>query len=159
MLDTSRRTIATLTAAACLGGGGWAIAADSSGDAATSTPGTTATVPAASGTAPVPGSRPVHTPANAEALAKITAAVEAKLPGATVDRASETADGYKVHVTASDGTRKRVMLSSEFAVTEVADAPAGGRGGPCPDGASSGASGETPPAEAAPPATDAEGSN
>ena len=31
MLDTTKRTIATLTAAACLGGAGWAIASSSNG--------------------------------------------------------------------------------------------------------------------------------
>lgn len=38
MLDTSKRTIATLTAAACLGAGGWAMAASTSGTAPTTTP-------------------------------------------------------------------------------------------------------------------------
>lgn len=161
MLNTSRRTIATLTAAACLGAGGWALAGGSSNPAAsTGSNGSTTTLTAGRDGGPSGAAR---TPLTADQLAKITAAVTAKLPGATVDRARASADGFHAHVTTSDDASKRVTLSSDFAVTEIADAPAGGGPGgrDCPNGpggAPGGApapdGGPTIPAPATTPSTD-----
>jgi uncharacterized membrane protein YkoI len=71
------------------------------------------------------------TTASAAELAKVKAAVVAKLSGATVERAMKAPDGtFHAHVTKSDGTHVHVTLSSAFAVTAVETRPAGGRGGP-----------------------------
>ena len=151
MLDTTKRTIATLTAAACLGGGGWAIASSSNGSAgtATSTDATSATDSAiAAGAAvygaPSQGQQPQQTEVTGDAAAKITAAVLAKVPGATIERIEQDAQGYHAHITTSDGTRATVRVNAQFAVTavEAGRGPGGmpgdggrpGGGGPCPDG-------------------------
>jgi uncharacterized membrane protein YkoI len=83
---------------------------------------------------------------------QVKAAVLAKLPGATVERASTETDGkstdaYEVHATKADGTRVEVLLDSSYAVTAVNAGHGrghrgdhgrhGGPGGP-------GGSGETP---------------
>jgi len=54
-------------------------------------------------------------------LAKVTAAVEAKEPGATIDRAETDADGgvYEAHITKADGTRATVKFDADFNVTSV----------------------------------------
>jgi uncharacterized membrane protein YkoI len=127
MLDTTKRTIATLTAAACLGGAGWAIASSSNGSSgsSTSTDSTAATdsaIAANTGTATYgapQGQRPQQTEVTGDAAAKITAAVLAKVPGATIERIEQDAQGYHAHITGSDGTRATVRLNAQFAVTAV----------------------------------------
>ena len=54
---------------------------------------------------------------------KATAAAQAAVPGATVDRAETDADGaaYEVHMTKADGTKVTVKLDSNFAVTGTID--------------------------------------
>lgn len=126
MLDTTKRTIATLTAAACLGGGGWAIASSSSASSGGSTsPASTtgadssiATGTAAYG-APPQGQRPQQTQVTGEAAQKVTAAVLAKVPGATIERVEQDAQGYHAHITKPDGTRATVRVNAQFAVTAV----------------------------------------
>jgi hypothetical protein len=53
--------------------------------------------------------------------AKATAAAEAAVPGATVERAETDAEGaaYEVHMTKSDGSEVTVKLDSSFTVTET----------------------------------------
>lgn len=118
MMNQSKKALATLTTAAILGGGSWALAAKSS----TSTSGTQAQPPAGAPQEQVTG----------DALAKITAAVTAKVPGATVDRAEKDAQGFHAHITKSDGTRARVQLDADYNVTSVsADrGMRGAKGGP-----------------------------
>lgn len=138
MLDTTKRTLATLTAAACLGGGGWAIAS-----AATSGSSTTTTTTGSSAAAVTPGGPPQGAPRQSEVTgetaAKIRAAVLAKVPGATVERVEKDPQGYHAHITKSDGTRATVRLDAQLAVTAVdAGGPAGpgghrGPGGQRPD--------------------------
>ena len=167
MLDTTKRTIATLTAAACLGGGGWAIASSSNGTSGGSTspaPTTAADSSIAAGTATYgapPQGQPPQAEVTGDAAAKVNAAVLAEVPGATIDRVEQDAQGYHAHITKSDGTRATVFLNAQFAVTAVeagrgpggGPGPAGGPGGPCPDrGAQSGgggSSGESPAPAAA----------
>jgi hypothetical protein len=168
MLDTTKRTIATLTAAACLGGGGWAIASSSNGSSGGSTPASTTAADSsiAAGTATYgapPQGQPQQAEVTGDAAAKVEAAVLAKVPGATIDRVEQDAQGYHAHITKSDGTRATVFLNAQFAVTAVeagrgpggGPGPAGGPGGPCPDrgaqdGGGGGSSGESPaPAAAA----------
>jgi hypothetical protein len=105
--------------------------------AQTTDPSTTApaaTAPAATDPAP---SGPHHangvteTPLTGDELARATAAAQAAVPGATVDRAETDADGatYEVHMTKADATRVTVKLDGNFAVTATeTDA---GRGGGC----------------------------
>ncbi len=139
MLDTTKRTIATLTAAACLGGAGWAIASGSNGTdgAAASGPSTSATDSSIAASTPgaaaygVPqGQRPQQTQVTGDAAAKIKAAVLAKVPGATIDRVEQDAQGYHAHITKSDGTRATVRVNAQFAVTAVETGGPGGHGGP-----------------------------
>jgi hypothetical protein len=149
MLTTTKRTIATLTAAACLGGAGWAIAdagnSSGSGTASSSDPSTaavtaspvaaaaqTATTPSTPGTqqgqpgGPPPGGgqRPDEKLLTGDDAAKAKAAALAKLPGSTVDRVETDADGggvYEAHVTKSDGSRATVLFDKDFNVTSVLD--------------------------------------
>jgi hypothetical protein len=55
--------------------------------------------------------------------AKVTAAAQAAVPGATIDRIETDADGdaYEAHVTKEDGTDATVKLDANFAVTSVQD--------------------------------------
>ena len=128
MLDTTKRTIATLTAAACLGGAGWALASNSNGTdgttaSGTSTAGTDSSIAASTAGTPAygppQGQRPQQTQVTGEAAEKIKAAVLAKVPGATIDRVEQDAQGYHAHITKSDGTRATVRVNAQFAVTAV----------------------------------------
>ena len=141
MLDTTKRTIATLTAAACLGGAGWAIASGSNGSDGTSASGTStsatdstiaASTTAAAAYGAPQGQRPQQTQVTGDAAAKIKAAVLAKVPGATIDRVEQDAQGYHAHITKPDGTRATVRVNAQFAVTAVETGGPGGpgRGGP-----------------------------
>lgn len=130
MLDSTKKTIAILTAAGCLGAGGWALAADSSPTATTSA---IQTAQAQYGAPQGMGQEQV-TGATAD---KVKAAVVAKLPGATVLRVEKDAAGYHAHVTKADGTHARVVVDANFAVTAVQEGgpgAGGGTGGPCAGG-------------------------
>lgn len=68
-----------------------------------------------------------------DALTKVTDAIAAKYPGATIERAFPTPDGgYIAHAITADG-EKYVTLGANFAVTGEQSEP-GGPGGPRPDG-------------------------
>jgi hypothetical protein len=164
MLDTTKRTIATLTAAACLGGAGWAIASSSNGSSGSSvsTESAAATDTAIAANATAYGAPPQQREVTGDAAEKITAAVLAKVPGATIERIEQDAQGYHAHITKSDGTRATVRVNAQFAVTAVeagrgpgGPGQGGGPGGPCPEdgaqgGGGGGSSGESPaPAAAA----------
>jgi hypothetical protein len=62
-----------------------------------------------------------ETPLTGDDLAKVTAGVEAKVPGATIDRAETDADGdaYEAHITKADGTEATVKFDASFNVTNV----------------------------------------
>lgn len=64
-----------------------------------------------------------ETPLTGDDLAKVTAGVQAKVPGATIDRAETDADGdaFEAHITKSDGTKATVKFDASFNVTSVAD--------------------------------------
>lgn len=137
MLDSSKRTIATLTAAACLGAGGWAMAASTNGTATTATTAastsSSTTAPQGqygpppgaqqNGQAPGPGaSFPGEKLLTGDDAAKAKAAALAKLPGATIVRVETDAnDGgaYEAHVTKSDGSQAIVIMDKNFTVTNV----------------------------------------
>src|SRR5262245_14401185 len=68
------------------------------------------------------GPRRDETALTGDALAKVTAAAKAKLPGATIDRVETDADGhaaYEAHVTQADGTPATVYVDSSFNVVSV----------------------------------------
>ena len=144
MLQTTKRTIATLTAAACLGSAGWAIAGTSSGSSSTagqaSRSTATDTAIAASSTAATttptaPQGRPAQQSVTGAAAEKIRAAVLAKVPGATIDRVEQDPQRYHVHITRSDGTRATARVNAQFEVTSVeAGGGPGGRGAGGPGG-------------------------
>lgn len=56
-------------------------------------------------------------------LAKATAAAQAAVPGATIERVETDAEGatYEAHVTKSDGSEATVKLDASFKVTSVED--------------------------------------
>ena len=120
---------AALVAASLTGGalGASFLATAGAADSTSSTSaGSTATAPAA---APDP-SRGGHT-ANGitEALltgdvaTKVTDAAKAAVPGATVDRVENDAEGatYEAHMTKSDGSRVTVKINADFSVAGVED--------------------------------------
>ena len=133
MLQSTRRTIATMTAAACLGSAGWALASSSNSSSSTTGTSATQTAIAASTTTTPQGQPPRQTEVTGDAAAKIKAAVLAKVPGATIDRVEQDAQGYHAHITKSDGTRATARVNAQFEVTSV-DAGGGGRGGPAGQG-------------------------
>ncbi|MGN6598246.1 MAG: hypothetical protein ACTHMW_03020 [Actinomycetes bacterium] len=135
------RTNRTARRVALLAGGfvtGAALAGALGASATTSTPApsssTASSSTAGSSTAQSAGSesgnRPQETPLTGDSLSKVTAAINAKYPGATIDRAETDADGggtYEAHITKKDGSRVTVLFNSSFSVTGE---EAGGRGGP-----------------------------
>ena len=129
MLKTTKRGIATMTAAACLGSAGWALAAgsNSSSSAASSASATQSAIAASATTTP---QGPPQIQVTGDAAAKIKAAVLAKVPGATIDRVEQGPDGYHAHITKSDGTQATARVNAQFAVTSVDAGGPGGPGGP-----------------------------
>lgn len=142
MLDSSKKTIATLAAAACLGAGSYAIAANSSTGTSSAASTATQSAPAQGaqqqgqppqGTPPgqngqqptgVPPRRSDETLLTGDAAAKAKAAAAAKLPGATIVRVETDADSggkYEAHVTTSDGSPATVLMDADFNVTTVLD--------------------------------------
>jgi len=100
--------------------------ADSS--TATTAPATGATTAPADGSAkgahasgPHQANGKTETVLTGDDLAKVTAAVQTTVPGATIDRAETDADGatYEAHITKSDGTKATVKFDANFAVTSV----------------------------------------
>ena len=115
------------TAALCaiivgVGVGSYGIASAASGSGSATT--TTATTPALSGEpaggpsgAPWGHQRSDETPLTGDALDKVTAIAEAKVPGGTVARVETDADGhsaYEAHMTKADGTPATVYVDSNF---------------------------------------------
>jgi uncharacterized membrane protein YkoI len=64
-----------------------------------------------------------ETPLTGADADKATAAAQAAVPGATIDRVETDAEGatYEAHVTKSDGTKATVKMDSNFTVTSVED--------------------------------------
>jgi len=64
-----------------------------------------------------------ETPLTGDDLSKATAAAQAAVPGATIERAETDAEGatYEVHVTKSDGSEATVKLDASFSVTSIED--------------------------------------
>jgi uncharacterized membrane protein YkoI len=120
---------------------GVANAAETSTSTSTSATSSDAAAPATDAAPPPAGPHTVdgkaETPLTGDDAAKATAAAEAAVPGATIDRVETDVDGatYEAHVTKTDGSKATVLMDGSFAVTSVEDAPAGhGPGGHGPGG-------------------------
>src|SRR6185295_8632184 len=102
------RLVATAAIAVGLGAGSYGIASAASGSSSSTT--TTTTTPATA--APSAGQpwghqRSDETLLTGDALAKVTAIAQAKVPGGTVVRVETDADGvaaYEAHMTRADGS-------------------------------------------------------
>ena len=143
---------AAIAVAAVLALGGAALA---NADGSTGTPTSTATSTATKGSGtgntgtgntdpskPMPSDEQLLT---GDTLTKVTAAVKAKEPTATIERVESDSDGvYEAHMVRTDGTHVIVQVGADFAVTGVQERGAGGpgghdgRGGPPPAGGGQG---------------------
>ena len=119
--NSLRRSAAALAIVVGVGAGSYGIANAASGSSSsttttTATPTAPPTAPAANG-APWGQQRSDETPLTGDALAKVTAIAEAKVPGGTVVRVETDADGnatYEAHMTKADGSPVTVYVDSSF---------------------------------------------
>ena len=127
MLSSIRKAALAVVALAALALGGAALA----GAAGTKS---------SSGTASQ--ARPQREALSADVAAKVKAAAEKEVPGATVLRTEAGGpynSAYQAHIRTSDGTLKVVLVNSSFEATAVQADPGrggrgrGGRGGPGPN--------------------------
>ncbi len=58
-----------------------------------------------------------------DTASKVTAAAQAAVPGATVDRVENDAEGatYEAHMTKSDGSKVTVKINADFSVASIED--------------------------------------
>jgi hypothetical protein len=105
-----------------IAGGSYGIASAANGSSS-STAATTTTTPAQ--TAPPSSSQPFgrqrsdETPLTGDALAKVTAAAKAKVPGGTIVRVETDADGhstYEAHMLDASGNPITVYVNSSYEV-------------------------------------------
>ena len=99
------------------------------------------------------GARVAEEALTGDTATKVKTAVEAKYPGATIDRMEKDSDGtsvYEAHITKADGTHATVMLDANFAITGEDTRGPGGPGG---RGGHHGPDGDGDGAQAAPSAT------
>ena len=125
-MDT-QRIILVGAAAIGLGVGSYGIASAASGNGSSTT--TTTTTPSAQ--QPWGHQRSDETELTGDALSKVTAAAQAKVPGGTIIRVETDADGnakYEAHMTNADGTPVTVYVDADFNVVSVES------GGPHPQG-------------------------
>jgi hypothetical protein len=108
---------------------GVASAASGSGSTTTTTTPSTTAPSAPSAQQPWGRQRGDETPLTGDALAKVTAAAQAKVSGGTIIRVETDADGnaaYEAHMTKADGTPVTVYVDKDFNVVSV---DTGGPGG------------------------------
>ena len=108
---------------AAIAGGSVANAVDT-----TPSPSTTQSAP----TAPQAPQAPQEEALTGDTADKVKAAVEAKYPGATIDRMEKDSHGggvYEAHITKADGTHAGVSLDADFVVTGEHTGGPGGPGG------------------------------
>lgn len=113
------RLVATAAVAVGLGAGSYGIASAATGSSNSSTTTMTATPSTSPPTAAQPWGRQRsdETLLTGDALAKVTALAQAKVPGGTIVRVETDADGnatYEAHMTKSDGTAATVYVDSNF---------------------------------------------
>lgn len=115
--------VTALTVGLAAGGYGIASAASGSGEGTTDASSTTAR---AAPSAPRGGQRSDETPLTGDALAKVTAAAKAELPGGTVVRVETDADGhakYEAHMTDASGNPVTVYVDADYEVVSVERRP------------------------------------
>ena len=161
-MNPAKKTVlaGALVASTLAGGALGAALLTGSANAADSTPSTTA--PSGSGSGSGSSTAPAFDPTKGghtangitetlltgDAATKAKAAALAAVPGGTIERVENDAEGaaYEAHMTKSDGTQVTVKMDSSFKVTGVEtgpNGPAGGQPGQAPSGStgSSGSSG------------------
>ena len=123
------KTAALLAIVVGVGAGSYGVASAASGSSSTAT--STNAAPAASAPSAPPAAsaqnpwghqRSDETPLTGDALAKVKAIAEAKVPGGTVVRIETDADGvatYEAHMTKADGSPVTVYFDSSFAFVSV----------------------------------------
>ena len=100
-------------------GGSYGIASAATGTASTTAASTTIAATAPSVQQPFGHQRSDETPLTGDALAKVTAAAQAKVPGGTIVRVETDADGhakYEAHMTDASGNPITVYVNDAFAV-------------------------------------------
>jgi len=161
-MNPAKKTVlaGALVASTLAGGALGAALLTGSANAADSTPSTTAASGSGSGSSgsaapafdPTKGGHTANgiteTLLTGDAATKAKAAALAAVPGGTIERVENDAEGaaYEAHMTKSDGTQVTVKMDSSFKVTGVEtgpNGPAGGQPGQAPSGStgSSGSSG------------------
>src|SRR4051812_16674109 len=130
-MGRTKRSIPRLAATSAvivgLAAGSYGVASGATGNSSAST--TTATT----ATRTTANQRGNETALSGDALAKVTAAAKAELPGATIDRVETDADGnaaYEAHVTKSDGTDATAYVDARIKVVSGETGGLGGRRGP-----------------------------
>jgi len=111
-----------------VGGGSYGLASAASGSGSTTTttvaaaPATSTQPPGATAQNPWGNQRSDETLLTGDALAKVTAIAESKVPGGTVVRVETDADGnatYEAHMTKADGTPVTVYVDSSFQFVSI----------------------------------------
>ena len=117
------KTAAIVAIVVGVGGGSYGLASAASGSGSTTTttvaaaPATSTQPPDATAQNPWGNQRSDETLLTGDALAKVTAIAESKVPGGTVVRVETDADGnatYEAHMTKADGTPVTVYVDSSF---------------------------------------------
>ena len=119
MNDKVKNVVLGISALTALALGGSAIAGAASGNNANNSSSTTGAPAAPRG---LPPQRSDETLLSGETAAKVTAAAQAELPGATIERVETDADGnakYEAHVQKADGSRATVYVNENFEVVSV----------------------------------------
>ena len=139
----NKNTMITAGAAIAVAAGlalGGAALANADGSTSTSTPTSTVTSSATkgsgtgnTGTGNTDPSKPMRSDERlltGDTLTKVTAAVKAQEPTATIERVESDSDGvYEAHMVRTDGTHVIVQVGADFAVTGIQERGAGGPGG------------------------------
>ena len=116
-LPSRLAVIAAIVAGVAVGSYGIASAASGSGSGSRS-----GSAAAPSAQKPWGHQRSDETPLTGDALAKVTAAAKAKVPGGTIVRVETDADGnaaYEAHMVKADGTPVTVYVDKAFNVVSV----------------------------------------
>jgi hypothetical protein len=124
-MQQQRFTKALVVAAVVIGvgGGSYGLASAAGGSSSATSTTTALTAPAApSAQNPWGAQRSDETPLTGDALAKVTAAAQAKIPGGSIVRVETDADGhakYEAHMTRADGTPVTVYVNADYDVVSV----------------------------------------
>jgi hypothetical protein len=127
MQNRLTRPILVTALAVGLGAGSYGVASAASGSGTSTTTTTTSTAqpsapPGASAQNPWGNQRSDETLLTGDALAKVTAIAQAKVPGGTIVRVETDADGnaaYEAHMTKADGTPVTVYVDKNFNFVSV----------------------------------------